>query len=257
MKEKIMRELVDVIEEKGVMVKISGKALGTADGAPYSQENVEHIINEICSIYESLQNPKIVVVVGGGNIWRGGYGKEFGIEGASSDEIGIFATITNAMMISKMIARKLGDNKVEVMLTCTDNSAETYSRKEAKKALEKRKILVLGGGIGTTGMSTDFVAVNRAVGLELGAVLMAKDGTDGVYDRRPEEEGARKYETLNYKDFVVNELKVADNIAVMLAKERAIPMVFFDFFRKGAFKEIIGGNNIGTLVGNVSTCFAK
>jgi len=255
MEAKLFKDVSKEIEEKGVLIKLSGKALGAEDGSPYFLDNVEHIVNEICSVYEVLKKPKIAIVVGGGNIWRGSYGEEYGIEGAFSDEIGIFSTIPNAMMIAGKIARKFGDDKVELMLASTDNFAGTYSYRQAKKALEKGKIVVLGGGIGVPGMSTDFAAVSRAFDLELGAVLMTKNGTDGVYDRKLEEEGAKKYSTLNYLDFIVQELKVADNPAVSYAKEHLIPLIFLDFTLKGGLKRIASGEAIGTLVYNVPTSF--
>lgn len=240
----MFNEIAYDIRTKGVLLKISGKALGEEDGAPYSKEHIEHIIGEICSIYNKYEAPRMVVVVGGGNIWRGNYGKNLGLSGPGSDEIGIFATMTNAMMVAAKLVKCLGDDRVEVMMTCMDNSTETYKRKEVKKALADGKIVVLGGGIGTTGMSTDFVAVNRAINLELGAVLMAKDGVDGVYDRNPAEEGARKYKTLNYKEFITKELKVADNTAVLAAKEASMPLIFFGFSEKGALKKLYSAYDI-------------
>jgi len=254
MKTICMHQLAKDIEEKGCMIKVSGRALGSTSGAPYSQ-SASHIIDEIISLYNLLAKPKIAVVLGGGNIWRGYYGKEFDIEGPASDEMGIYATITNELMVRNLLIKQLGSDKVELMMPFTDNISETYSRKEAKKAMNEGKILVIGGGLGATGMSTDFAAVNRAIGLELGAVLMAKDGVDGVYDRRPEEPGARKYKLLNYKDFIAQELKIADSAAVCIAKERSMPMMFFDFSMKGAFGKILVGEDFGTYVGNVPTTF--
>ena len=251
------REIVKLINEKGVLIKISGGALATKLSAPYAEENVKHIVNEICMAYEAMENPKIAVVVGGGNIWRGYYGKCFGIKAASSDEIGIYATITNALLISKEIAQRLGEDKVRLMLTRTAVPTEVYNREEAIKALSKGKVVILGGGIGEPFVSTDFAAVSRAAALELGMVLMAKDGVNGVYNRDPNKEKARKYATLNYNDFIVNQLKVADILDVQMAKDTQLPLFFFDFSLENALKQIIEGKACGTLVSDVETSFEE
>lgn len=249
------KEIMKLINEKGVMIKISGGALASKISSPYCYENVEHIVNEICLAYKAMENPKIAVVVGGGNIWRGFYGKCFGIKGASSDEIGIFATITNALLISKEIGHRLGEDKVRLMLTRTAVPTEVYNREEAIKSLNKGKVVVLGGGVGEPFVSTDFAAVNRAAALELGMVLMAKDGVDGVYNRDPNKEEARKYAKLSYTDFIVNQLKVADIMAIQMAKDNKLPLFFFDFSLGSALKKIIEGEACGTLVGDVETTF--
>ena len=255
MKKEFFDKMVEEIKEKGVLIKISGGALAAQSGNPYLNRNLQHIVREICLAYETMENPRIAVVVGGGNIWRGKQGRAFGIRGASSDEIGMLATIINAHVIYNMLVLKLGSDKVRLMLTSTGAPTEIYNREEAKKSLGRGKIVVLGGGIGEPFVSTDYAAVNRAASLELGVVLMAKDGAAGVYDKDPDEGNAKKYATLNYNDFIDAQLQVADGTAIMLARDRLIPLFFFDFSLESILKKIIEGEATGTLVADVPTTF--
>ena len=252
-------DISEVVKEKGALIKISGAGLGIPGGAAYASAGAEHIVNQIVEAVVR-HDTRIAIVVGGGNIWRGSFSKAFGLESSTSasDSIGIYATIMNAKLISLLLEKELGKEKVSCLLTTSIDNEERYSHEKALRVLDEHKILVLGGGVSVTGFSTDFAAVNRAASLGLGAVLMAKNGTDGVYNKDPKEEGAKKYKTLSYREYISRDLKVADTLAVVQAREKHIPLYFFDFAAEGIIKDIIIGKYVGgTLVADVPTKFAE
>jgi len=249
-----IKRLERSVNKKGVLIKVSGGALTDARNRTFSEVRARHIVDEICKVYDYPLH-RIVVVVGGGNIWRGADGKKFGIHGAKSDKIGIYATMLNAIFLADKLQQRLGDDNVKLLLSKTADANERYSDEVAMKYLDNDKIVVVGGGIGIRRCSSDYAAVNIASCLELGAVMMAKDGTDGVYDRMPDEEGARRYRKLSYSDFVAKRLKVADNQAIILAEENGIPLVFYDFGLEDSLTSILREKDIGTLVSNCETEF--
>ena len=125
--------------------------------------------------------------------------------------------------------------------------AEPYIPLRAIRHLEKGRVVIFGAGSGMPFFSTDTVAAQRA--LEIGAevLLMAKQGTDGVYDSDPRTNpDAERFDELSYDDFLARDLKVADATAVSLAREHGLPMVFFDLGTNGNIARVVAGEKIGT-----------
>lgn len=187
----------------------------------------------------------------GGNIFRGKTATDWNIERAEADNIGMMATVINSLILRGALVSK-GANDLRVMTPIPMNTvAEPYIRLRALRHLEKGKIIVLGGGTGQPFVTTDYASLQKAIEVRADVVLMAKQGTDGVYTDNPNENpDAKRYKTLTYDEAISKELKVVDGSAFILAKEYKMPMYIFDFNQENSILDICEGKNIGTYVGD-------
>lgn len=187
----------------------------------------------------------------GGNIFRGKTADDWNIERAEADNIGMMATVINSLILRGALVSK-GAHDLRVMTPIPmDTIAEPYIRLRALRHLEKGKIIVLGGGIGEPFVTTDYASLQRAIEIRADVVLMAKQGTDGVYTDNPNENpDCKRYKFLTYDEAISKDLKVVDGSAFILAKEYKMPMYIFDFNQKNSILDICEGKNIGTYVGN-------
>lgn len=241
---------------KRILLKLSGGALSGDKSFGFDKDMLEHITNEI--INAKKMGVEVSVLVGGGNIFRGKTAEDWNIERAEADNIGMLATIINSLILRGAINSK-GIEKVRVMTALPlDAVAEPYIRLKAKHHLDNGEIVIFGGGIGQPFVTTDYPSIQRAIEIKADAVLMAKQGTDGVYDSNPKNNpNAKKYTTLTYNDAIAQNLQVADQSAFILAKEHNMPMYVFDFTEKDSISRICQGENLGTYIGsNCETKFA-
>ena len=187
----------------------------------------------------------------GGNIFRGKTADDWNIERAEADNIGMMATVINSLILRGALVSK-GAHDLRVMTPIPmDTIAEPYIRLRALRHLEKGKIIVLGGGIGEPFVTTDYASLQRAIEIRADVVLMAKQGTDGVYTDNPNvNPNCKRYKSLTYDEAISKDLKVVDGSAFILAKEYKMPMYIFDFNQKNSILDICEGKNIGTYVGN-------
>jgi uridylate kinase len=192
------------------------------------------------------------VLVGGGNIFRGKYAEDLEIEtGADADNIGIVATIVNSLILRSVFVSK-GIKNLRVMTSVPmETVAEPFIRLKAIHYLDEGKLVVFGGGNGQPYGTTDYASLQRALEIKADVVLMAKEGTDGVYTDNPNtNKDAKRYKTLPYDEAISKNLKVVDQSAFILAKDYNMPMYIFDFNQKDSILDICKGKNIGTFVGN-------
>lgn len=234
---------------KRILLKLSGGALSANNETGFDKEAIEHITEEI--LKATKKGIEVAVLVGGGNIFRGRTADEWQIERAEADNIGMLATIINSLIIRGAISSK-SDKDVRVMTSIPVTSvAEPYIRLRAIKHLDHGAIVIFGGGLGQPFVTTDYPAVQRAIEIRADVVLMAKEGTDGVYTDNPNKNSdAKRYKTINSEDVIKNDLKVADQSAFILANEYNMPMYVFDFKEKDAVSKICEGEDIGTYVSN-------
>ncbi|MFC5773406.1 UMP kinase [Ectobacillus antri] len=232
---------------KRVLIKLSGGALADEFGNSFGTANLEHITDEILSLVE--EGIEISVVIGGGNIFRGNLAQEWGINRVEADNIGTLGTIINSLMLRGVLTAKT-DKEVRVMTSVpTPTVAEPYIRLRAVHHLEKGYIVIFGGGNGQPFVTTDYPSVQRAIETESDAILVAKQGVDGVFTADPKQDSSAKmYERLNYNDVVQNNLKAMDQSALLLARDFNLPVHVFNFLEKGAMKRICTGEAIGTLI---------
>ncbi|WP_423363913.1 UMP kinase [Mycoplasma sp. P36-A1] len=230
---------------KRVLLKLSGEALG-GDKTGIDSACIIEIAHEIKEAYET--GVEIAVVVGGGNIWRGKTGEQIGMERSSGDYMGMLATIMNALAVQNALDSIGVDSRVQTSLQI-NQVAEPFIRKRAIRHLEKDRIVIFGGGTGLPYFSTDTTAAVRAAEINADAILMAKNGTDGVYDKDPNKfPDAKKYEKLTFMKMLEQGLEVIDTTAAAMCMDNDIDLVVFDMNKKGNIKKAVSGEVDGTLI---------
>jgi uridylate kinase len=232
---------------KRVLLKLSGGALAGTDGFGFDPGRLDHICNEVLSL--TRMDVEVAIVVGGGNIFRGRLAENWGIERAEADNIGTLATIINSLLLRGALKAKT-EQEIRVMTAIPINAvAEPYIRLRAIHHLEKGYIVIFAGGNGQPYVTTDYPAVQRAVETRCDAILVAKHGVDGVYDRDPfAQDNAKRYVSVNYNDVISLNLNVMDQSAVLLARDYQLPIHVFDFAESDAARMICCGNDIGTII---------
>ena len=231
-----------------ILLKISGEALLGEQEFGIDPKPVEMICTEIKKAHDL--GVQVAVVVGGGNIFRGmKNSQKLGMDQASGDYVGMLATVMNAIALQSEL-RKLGvPCRVQSALDI-NKIAEPYIRFKAIRHLEKNRVVIFTAGTGNPFFTTDTAAALRAAEIDAQAMLMAKNGVDGVYDDDPKvNPNAKKYDKLTYDEIIVNNLKVMDLSSCSLCKQNKIPIVVFDFARKDSIVEILEGKDVGTFVG--------
>ncbi|WLR47678.1 UMP kinase [Halobacillus litoralis] len=230
-----------------VLLKISGGALKGDSKDSFDNQRLEHIANEILSLLES--GLEVAVVVGGGNIFRGRTAEDWGIERVEADNIGTIGTIINSLMLRGVLKKK-SKKEVRVMTSIPVASvAETYIRLKGLHHLDKGRVLILAGGNGQPFVTTDYPAVQRAIELDCDAILVAKQGVDGVYTSDPvKHKGAKMYGSLNYDDILLHNIQIMDQSALILARDFKLPVHIFNFDHPGLIKRVCTGIDEGTLI---------
>ncbi|MBI2996033.1 MAG: UMP kinase [Candidatus Melainabacteria bacterium] len=234
---------------KRILLKLSGEALMGSEPNGIDTKIVNQIAEEVKSAHEL--GVQIAVVVGGGNIFRGVQASAaLGMDRAAADYVGMLATIMNSLILQGVLESIGVNTRVQSAIEMRA-IAEPYIRRRAIRHLEKERVVIFAAGTGNPFFTTDTTAVLRAAEVDADILLMAKHGTDGVYDSDPKRNSAaKKYNHLTYNEVLSKELKVIDAAAVALAQESNIPIIVFDFSSKGLINQIVQGEKIGTYIGN-------
>lgn len=235
--------------KKRIMIKISGEALSGNDGIGINPKTVKSIAKEIKAAYD-LNLCEIGVIVGGGNIFRGKLASEMGIERSSADYMGMIGTILNALALQNSLEALGVETRVMTSLNIPE-VAEPYIRRKALSHFQKDRIVIFGGGTGNPYFSTDTTSALRAAELGASIIYMAKNGTDGVYDKDPQEfSDAVKFHKLTHHELLQQKLNVMDSTAAALCFDNNIDIYVFDMNIPGNIKKAILGEDIGTMINN-------
>ncbi|WIV21017.1 UMP kinase [Paenibacillus polygoni] len=236
---------------KRVLVKLSGGAVAGNSEFGFEPERLDYIADEIMSVVNL--GVEVSLVIGGGNIFRGNMAESWGIERAEADNIGTLATVVNSLMLRGVLKAKT-KKEVRVMTAIPITSvAEPYIRLRATHHLEKGYIVIFAGGNGQPYVTTDYPSVQRAIEVNSDALLVAKQGVDGVLNADPKfDRNAKKFRSLHYNDILEHNLKVMDQSAFILARDYNLPMHVFNFDKPGSMKEICEGKNNGTIISGES-----
>ncbi|SYX86797.1 Uridylate kinase [Paenibacillus alvei] len=242
---------VGMTRYKRVMIKLSGGAVAGSSEFGFAPDRLEHIASEVMSVVEL--GIEVSIVIGGGNIFRGNMAESWGIERAEADNIGTLATVINSLMLRGVLKAKT-DKEVRVMTAVPVTSvAEPYIRLRAIHHLEKGYIVIFAGGNGQPYVTTDYPSVQRAIEVNCDALLVAKQGVDGVLEADPRtNKDARKFASLHYNDVIQHNLRVMDQSAFILARDFRLPIHVFNFDRPGTMRDICEGQNNGTLISEES-----
>jgi uridylate kinase len=230
-----------------VVIKLSGEALAGESGRGVDPASLARLAGELLSVHEL--GVELAVVIGGGNFFRGRMAEGWGIGRAEADNIGMLGTIMNALMLRGVLTAR-SESDVRVMTAVPMQSvAEPFIRLRADRHLRRGLVVLLAGGIGQPYVTTDYPAVQRALELEADALLVAKHGVDGVYDRDPNTNpGAKRFTSLTYRQALDAGVKVMDESAFVLANEHGLRMHIFDVTATGAMSAICQDKDIGTLI---------
>ena len=228
-----------------ILLKLSGEVLGGEGGFGISPEAVQGMAEQICEVREL--GVQIVVVIGGGNIYRGLGAAERGIERATGDYMGMLATIINSLAVQDAL-EKLGVPTRVHSAIAMSQVAEPFIRRRAVRHLEKGRVVIFGGGTGNPYFSTDTAAALRAN--EIGAeVILKATKVDGIYDSDPKKNPkAKRFAQITYIDCLQKRLPVLDSTAFSLCMDNKMPIIVFDFFQPHNLKKVILGEKVGTLV---------
>ena len=228
-----------------ILLKLSGEALGGESGVGICPEAVQNMAEQIREVRDL--GVQVVVVVGGGNIFRGLTGSKRGIERATGDYMGMLATVINALALQDSLEKLGVATRVQSAISMAQ-VAEPFIRRRAVRHLEKGRVVIFGGGTGNPYFSTDTAAALRAT--EIGAeVLLKATKVDGIYDKDPKEyPKARRYSEIKYLDALQRQLKVMDATAFSLCMDNKMPIIVFDFFEPHNLRRVVTGEKVGTLV---------
>jgi len=228
-----------------ILIKLSGESLGDAQGMGISPEAVQHMADQIREVRDL--GVQVVMVVGGGNIFRGLTGSERGIERATGDYMGMLATIINSLALQDALEKLGAPTRVQSAIAMAQ-IAEPFIRRRAVRHLEKGRVVIFGGGTGNPYFSTDTAAALRAN--EIGAeVILKATKVDGIYDSDPKKNPkAVRFDKISYLDALQRQLKVMDSTAFSLCMDNKMPIIVFDFFKAHNMKKVGLGEKVGTLV---------
>jgi uridylate kinase len=228
-----------------VLLKLSGEALGGESGQGISPESVRDMAQQIGEVREL--GVEVVIVIGGGNIFRGLAGSERGIERATGDYMGMLATVINSLALQDALEKDGVATRVQTAITMMQ-VAEPFIRRRAVRHLEKGRVVIFGAGTGNPYFSTDTAAALRAN--EMGAeVILKATKVDGIYDKDPKKNpGAKRFTQVSYLDALQKQLKVMDSTAFSLCMDNKMPIIVFDLFKPHNLKRVVMGEKVGTLV---------
>ncbi len=231
-----------------ILLKLSGEALGHRQGFGIDAEIVRRLAQEVKRVRDL--GIDIAMVVGGGNIWRGGDAAATGMDRATADYMGMLATVMNALAMQDAMEKIGMVTRVQTAIEMPP-IAEPFIRRRAERHLEKGRVVILAAGSGNPFFTTDTAAALR--GVELNAqVLLKATKVDGVYDDDPmRNANARKFEELSYMRALTMGLKVMDSTALSLCKDNNLPIIVFDLNQEGALEAIVRGEKRGTLIHDV------
>lgn len=236
-----------------VTLKLSGEAVSGDDDFGFNPDALEHIADEILGLH--AKGVQVSVVIGGGNIFRGGVSSQWGIERAEADNIGMMGTVVNSLLLRGVLTAKSdGQVEVRVMTSIEINTvAEPFIRLRAIHHLEKGYVVIFAAGTGQPYVTTDYTAAQRSLETRADAILFAKNKARGIFTADPRTDpSARMYERMHYSTILTNNLTVIDQTAIILARDHGLPIHVFDFDETGTSQRICAGEDTGTLVADVS-----
>ncbi|MGP3926254.1 UMP kinase [Streptomyces sp. 8N616] len=233
------------------LLKLSGEAFAGNGALGVDPDVVHTMAREIAAVVRD--GYEIAVVIGGGNFFRGAELQQRGMDRARSDYMGMLGTVMNCLALQDFLEKEGIDSRVQTAITM-GQVAEPYIPLRAVRHLEKGRVVIFGAGMGMPYFSTDTTAAQRALEIDAEALLMGKNGVDGVYDSDPKRNpDAVKFDALEYGEVISRGLKVADATAITLCMDNKLPILVFELLAEGNIARAAKGEKIGTLVSDQGT----
>ena len=230
-----------------ILLKLSGEVLAGEQSYGIDPQKAKELASEIKVVHE--MGIDIALVIGAGNIFRGIRAASKGMDRVTGDYLGMLATIMNAISIQDALEKLDVETRTLSAITVTQIS-EPYIRRRALRHLEKNRVVIVAGGTGNPYFSTDTAAALRATELKA-QILLKATKVNGVFDKDPEiHKDAKHLKKISYSDVLSKNLRIMDMTAITLCKENNLPIRVFDVNGKGNLKEILSGQEIGSLVSN-------
>jgi len=230
---------------KRILLKLSGEALAADQGFGVDTAHIHAIAGEIAEVHKL--GVEIAIVVGGGNFFRGVADQAKDMDRVSADHMGMLATVINALALQDALEKQGVFTRVQSAIEM-NQVAEPFIRRRAIRHLEKRRVVIFGGGTGNPYFSTDTAASLRAMEIKADAILKATK-VDGIYDADPlKVKDAKKFSHITYMDVLKQGLKVMDSTAISLCKDNNLPIIVFNLNGQGNIRRVVLGEKIGSLV---------
>ena len=228
-----------------IVLKLSGESLQGPQGYGIHGETIAAIARELKEVH--ALGVQIAIIVGGGNIFRGGRQRGFEIDRATGDYMGMLATVINSLALQDTLEKQGVFTRVLTAIEMHE-VAEPFIRRRATRHLEKDRVVIFAAGTGNPYFSTDTAAALRAMEIKAQVILKATR-VDGIYDADPEKvDGARFLPKVSYGDVLKKELKVMDSTAISLCMENQMPIVVFNMNVAGNLKRVVMGERVGSMV---------
>ena len=229
-----------------ILLKLSGEALANRQGFGIDPDKAEYIAQRVKAVYDL--GIEVAIVIGGGNIWRGEPAAKLGMERSTADHMGMIATVMNGLALQDAIERLGIVTRVQTAVQM-NSIAEPYIRLRAIRHMEKKRVVILTGGIGIPYFTTDSAAALRASEVDADVIVKATK-VDGVYSADPiQNPKARRYPKLCYQDVLDQQLRVMDTTAFTLCQENEMPIIVLNFWNPDdLLKAIQGDLSVGTLI---------
>ncbi len=231
---------------KRILLKLSGEALAGTRGYGVDPQVVDYLAEEIQGVL--ALGVQVAVVLGGGNIWRGGTAIAAGMDAPQAHYAGMLATIINALALQDSLEQHGMFTRAMTAIQMNEVT-EPYIRRRAVRHMEKGRVVILAAGTGNPFFTTDTGAALRAAELKADVILMAKNGVDGIYTADPHlDPTAVKIDNISYLEAINRGLQVMDSTALTFCMDNNLPIVVFNMFEPGTAARIIAGERLGTLV---------
>ena len=231
------------IKYKRILLKLSGEALGGAEGRGVNADTLGKICDQIKNVVDL--GVEVAIVVGGGNFWRGKYGHQ--MERTTSDYMGMLATTMNGLALQDSLEARGLTTRLQTAIEMRQ-IAEPYIRRKATNHLSKGRVVIFACGTGNPFFTTDTAAALRSAEIEADVILLAKT-IDAVYSDDPKiNPNAERYDEITYLDILNKDLKVMDSTATSLCKDNQIPLIVLGIDEPENMVKIIKGEKIGTIV---------
>ncbi len=228
-----------------VVIKLGGESLSSPDGFGIEPERADEVAAKIAAV--QAYEVETAIVIGAGNLWRGRDGLAHGMDRARADQIGMLATVMNALALADALERLGLVTRVQTAIEMRA-IAEPYIRLRAMRHLEKGRVVIFGAGTGNPYFTTDTAAALRAA--EIGADLLVKaTKVDGVYDKDPQQHpNARRFEHLTYLETLNMQAGIMDSTAITLCMDNHLPVMVLNLWQPQSLEQAVLGKKIGTLI---------
>lgn len=231
---------------KRILLKLSGEALAGEQGFGIDPEQAEYIAERVKAIHDL--GIEIAIVIGAGNIWRGQPASERGMDRSTADHMGMIATVMNGLALQDALQRVGITTRVQTAVQM-NSVAEPYIRLRAIRHMEKGRVVILAGGMGSPYFTTDSASALRANEINADVIVKATK-VDGVYSDDPmKNPDATRYAQLSYQQVLDQHLRVMDTTAFTLCQENEMPIIVVNFWNQDDLVKVIQGDlSVGTLI---------